>query len=275
MEDTEINIDNEQPILLFGIPLRFNSTQLIFREFTRFATIMAGLVTLIGAVFLKVWPVEQWYETRFLVLLCSLLTLIQHGCIYANLLSNGWGNDKGKFWCDVKIMIVRGFNTIRTTLRLVITPLLFVIYAMELQVTEPLTILFCTMLAIISELQTGLSENQNQYDISTETKFVDTNNQLLLEPLHQFQKEHVLQRVTFTPLVTGAVIQFVLITSLGFFGQTKTPTAPIIIIIYLTLLLLMAGLYLRRKWTFVEYGIYRSIVDIIILLVLTVAIHFF
>jgi len=211
-----------------------------------------------------------YIDVQIGITLISFLIFIQHVLVYANLIGNGWGTPKGKFWCEVKIMIARGFNTIRTSLRLLITPWLFIVMSVEVGITDPITILFLVMLAIISEINAGTSENQNQYDMQTNEKFVDSANQLLLEELNMYQKEHALQKVTWVPLIIYVIIQNILLAAL-ILGGDSIGFIPFIVLFHSVLQQLMSFLHLFGSWSFVQLEIFRSFVDLGLILLLVIA----
>jgi|TARA_B110000208_G_C11661384_1_gene391773 hypothetical protein len=269
--------ENEEPILLFNMPLRFQNTKLILREFSRCIASILLVITLLGLFLAYIAHPKidiELLSAQHGITFCSFFLFSQHALVYSNLVSNGWGNDKGKFWCEVKIMIARGFNTIRTSIRLFVTSLLFVIMAIELGVKDPITLLFLSMLAIISELNAGVVENQNQYDLPTNDKFVDSENQLLLEHLQVFQKEHPLQRVSWSPFVLTGSIQAILLVSL--FWGSKIGSAfglPCLISGYCISQLGMTVLHLCGVWTFVQLELFRSLVDVGIVTFSTIIIN--
>jgi len=271
IESEEIKAESiDQPILIFGIPLRFQNPELILREFSRFVACIAVALTIISCLLSYMTRRDGYVDVQIGLTLISFLIFIQHVLVYTNLISNGWGTPKGKFWCDIKIMVARGFNTIRTSLRLLITPILFIVMSVEVGITDPITILFLVMLAIISEINAGTSENQNQYDMQTNEKFVDSANQLLLEELNMYQKEHALQKVTWVPLIIYVIIQNILLAAL-ILGGDSIGFIPFIVIFHTVLQQLMSFLHLFGVLSFVQLEIFRSFVDLGLILLLVIA----
>ena len=272
IESVEIKAESidQQPILIFGIPLRFQNPKLTLREFSRFVACIAVALTIISCLLSYMTRRDGYVDVQIGLTLISFLIFIQHVLVYTNLISNGWGEQKGKFWCDIKIMVARGFDTIRTSLRLLITPILFIVMSVELGITDPITILFLVMLAIISEINAGTSENQNQYDMQTNEKFVDSANQLLLEELNMYQKEHALQKVTWVPLIIAVVIQNILLVAL-ILGGDSIGFIPFIVIFHTVLQQLMSFLHLFGVWSFVKLEIFRSFVDLGLVFILIIA----
>ena len=271
IESEEIKAESiDQPILIFGVPLRFQNPKLILREFSRFVACIAVALTIISCLLSYMTRRAVYIDVQIGITLISFLIFIQHVLVYTNLISNGWGTPKGKFWCEVKIMIARGFDTIRTSLRLLITPWLFIVMSVEVGITDPITILFLVMLAIISEINAGTSENQNQYDMQTNEKFVDSANQLLLEELNMYQKEHALQKVTWVALIIYVIIQNVLLAAL-ILGGDSIGFIPFIVIFHTVLQQLMSFLHLFGVLSFVQLEIFRSFVDLGLILLLVIA----
>ena len=272
IESVEIKAESieKQPILIFGVPLRFQNPKLTLRELSRFVACIAAALTIISCLLSYMTRRDGYVDVQIGLTLISFLIFIQHVLVYANLIGNGWGTPKGKFWCEVKIMIARGFNTIRTSLRLFITPLLFIVMSVEVGIKDPITILFLVMLAVISEINAGTSENQNQYNMQTNEKFVDSANQLLLEELHAFQKEHLLQKITWGPLIIAGIIQNVLLAALIIGGDSIRPV-PFVVLFHSVLQQLMSFLHLFGVWSFVKLEIFRSFVDLGLILLLVIA----
>jgi hypothetical protein len=273
LESNEIKAESivEQPILIFGVPLRFQNPKLTLREFSRFVACIAAALTIISCLLAYMTRRDGYVDVQIGLTLISFLIFIQHGLVYTNLISNGWGEQKGKFWCDIKIMVARGFDTIRTSLRLLITPLLFIVMSVEVGIKDPITILFLVMLAIVSEINAGTSENQNQYDMQTNEKFVDSANQLLLEELHAFQKEHALQKITWGPLIIAVIIQNVLLVAL-IIGGDSIGFIPFIVIFHTVLQQLMSFSHLFGVLSFVQLEIFRSFTDLGLVFISVIAI---
>ena len=268
--ESEETVVDQTPILIFSVPLRFQNPKLTQREFSRFVGISAAALTTLSCLLSYMTRRDGYVDVQIGLTLISFLIFIQHVLVYTNLISNGWGTPKGKFWCDIKIMVARGFNTIRTSLRLLITPILFIVMSVEMGITDPITILFLVMLAIISEINAGTSENQNQYDMQTNEKFVDSANQLLLEELNMYQKEHALQKVTWVPLIIAVVIQNILLVAL-ILGGDSIGFIPFIVIFHTVLQQLMSFLHLFGVWSFVKLEIFRSFVDLGLVFILIIA----
>ena len=271
IESEEIKAESiDQSILIFSVPLRFQNPKLTQREFSRFVGISAAALTTLSCLLSYMTRRDVYVDVQIGITLISFLIFIQHVLVYTNLISNGWGTPKGKFWCEVKIMIARGFNTIRTSLRLFITPLLFIVMSVEVGIKDPITILFLVMLAIISEINASTSENQNQYDMQTSEKFVDSANQLLLEELHAYQKEHALQKITWGPLIIYGTILNILLAALIIGGDSIRPV-PFVVLFHGVLQQLMSFLHLFGVWSFVKLEIFRNFVDLGLILLLVIA----
>ena len=144
------------------------------------------------------------------------------------------------------------------------------VMSVEVGIKDPITILFLVMLAIISEINAGMSENQNQYHMQTNEKFVDSENQLLLEELNMYQKEHTLQKITWGPLIIYGTILNILLIALIIGGDSIGPI-PFIVLFHSVLQQLMSFLHLFGVWSFVKLEIFRSFVDLGLMLLLIIA----
>jgi len=188
--------------------------------------------------------------------------------MYVNLISNGWGTSESRFWCDVKIMYSRGFNTIRTCTSFVSRSILFALMSIILNIGSWTTISLIVLLSIISEWQAGLSENKNQYDIKVHDKFM-RNDCLSLEALHyfQFQKKNTLTH--YMPFVVHCFIKTYLITTLlatsSEIDSNFTFGWPIVAIIVLYTYLIptfIDFMHLKNTITFCQVELYKLVLDI-------------
>ena len=192
--------------------------------------------------------------------------------MYANLFSGGWGAADSRFWCDVKIMYVRGFNTIRTISRMVSFSISLWLMAIILQINNTTTMALLPLLAIISEWQAGLSENQNQYDIKSFDKFTKDDDQTLcLESLNYFQSQKNERGKLTTSFVVNCLMKTYIITSLLMtWPSTETEMAfgiPIIVTIVLYTFIVPVILdlcYVKSGLTFCQVELYRMVMDIIL-----------
>ena len=266
-DDSVVN----QPIFIYNVPLRFQNPQLILREFSQFVAVVAAVFTILGLFLGYISNHLVGINASSLLIFSYLLIFIQHSLVYTNLLSNGWGTSQGKFWCEVKIMIARGFNTIRTSIRLLITPLLFTVMSVKLGIKDPLTILFLVMLSIISEINAGTSENLNQYDMQSNEKFIDSNQCLLLEYLNMYQKTNNLKKILWTPFCMSIIIQFVLLTALIICGSSRIGSIPFIVILYGVSQHILSCLHLLNVLTYVKLEIFRSFSELLFIIVSIVA----
>ena len=275
MEDPEAIIP---PIRICGLVFRIRATTLAFRELSQLCTVILSALCIVSICMMYLRPPVfygpldiRWLTIGALVAVCS-----QHLFSYFNLLMAGWGSSTGRFWCDVKIMIVRGFNTIRTLSRVVASPMLTVQLALLLGCTHTPALLFLCLLSVLGELQLGLSENQNQYDVQTHEKFVSDENRLLLETVHNYQAAHPLTNVSQVSFVVYALINISVTTILLLFREKVEEAAifamPIVVmlVLYIVCLPIFAHLsYLKGIWTFCEYEIYRSLGDVLLLTLVT------
>jgi len=124
----------------------------------------------------------------------------------------------------------------------------------------------------MAEFQSGIAENQNQYDIQTQEKFISEDNFLELEDVHQYQKEHPLTNIKFTPIFLYGFLNAYITTTLvinrsDMDSHIFFETPVIILIIFFNVILPICThvYYLKALCTFCELEIYRSICDTILL----------
>jgi hypothetical protein len=280
MEEMEtLPIETEvSPIKICRTTFRIRRPQLVMQELTQICALVMALLIVVGICVIYSRPSSTYdgVDIRWLTVVACFSLCVQHCFTFVNLRSAGWGSANGQFWCDVKIMMVRGFNTIRSISRMVSVPVLYVQMAYLLGCSCPSTRMLVVMLALLGEYQAVISENQNQYDVQTHEKFVSDDNFLLLEQVHKYQSEHPLTKVKHTPFVLHAVLNLYLATCLMMF-KTVVPhpiffATPVIVLLmtYTVCIPIMTHLlYLKGVWTFCELDIYRSISDVVLIVLLT------
>tara|TARA_B110001452_G_C15230082_1_gene426149 strand:+ start:403 stop:984 length:582 start_codon:yes stop_codon:yes gene_type:complete len=182
----------------------------------------------------------------------------------------GWGAANSRFWCDVKIMFVRGFNTIRTLGQFLSNTLLFILFAFTFGLETSLP--YISLLIIIAEWQTGIAENQNQYDQTIHEKFTNEKGELCLESLQQYQFTHPSTTVVWSPFVIACCIKTYIITCIMTLTQADnerlTFSTPIIVCIILWSHIIPSFLnfsYLKNAFTFCQLELYRTISDALFL----------
>jgi hypothetical protein len=203
---------------------------------------------------------------------CALYGLIPlsilYCCIYANLFMGGWGNPDGKFWCDVKIMYVRGFNTLRTIISFINTPLYIIYLANIFGIGDWLTLFLLGFTMFLAEWQNDISENQNQYDVKAFDKFINQDdNSLCLETLHEHQQAQTGQRV-WTPFMVYCAIKTIILTCVfvqwdhSDIDQTFGIPVAVLIVIYTFIVpLALNFLYMKNQFTFSQMELYRMTSD--------------
>jgi len=266
------------PIKICAVVFRIRYAQFAMRELSQLCAILLSVLCIVSVclIYLRTTTTYGRMDIRWLTVLATLSTCIQHLFSYLNLIMAGCGSSDGRFWCDVKIMIVRGFNTIRTVARLVSSPLLYVQMALLLGCDNTQALVFLCIVIVLAELQFGLSENQNQYDVQTQDKFID-DNKLLLEQVNKYQQEHPLTNVSIQAFVVYAILNVIVSTILllcqpALVGESIFFATPIVtmLIVYCTGIPILTHLfYLKGAWTFCEYEIYRSLADCLFLTLLT------
>lgn len=273
MEDPQETIEIP-PIKCCFIPFRIRRSRLALREISQLCALILSILCIISTcvIYIRTPILYSNTDIRCLALTACLIVFIQHLLTFLNLLTNGWGSSKGQFWCDVKIMFVRGFNTIRTMTRFASVTVLYIQLSFLLGCSNTSSLMLLVSVSIMAEFQSGIAENQNQYDIQTQEKFISEDNFLELEDVHQYQKEHPLTNIKFTPIFLYGFLNAYITTTLvinrsDMDSHIFFETPVIILIIFFNVILPICThvYYLKALCTFCELEIYRSICDTILL----------
>ena len=259
-------------LTIFQIPFRLQKETLKIHEMPRLCAIVVCLCGLCGTVtlFMREAIAFHGFNLRWIPVLVVFVTSVQYSVVYLNLSMGGWGAAKSRFWCDVKIMFVRGFNTIRTLGRFLSMTLLFAFLTFILG-APPACILYVGLLVVIAEWQIGIVENQNQYDQTIHEKFTNEQGELCLESLHTYQVKHPNQSVVWSPFVISCLIKTWTITCLFLTSELSKQwifATPLIVCVLLWSYILPSVLdfmYLKNVCTFVQLELYRMVSDIIFL----------
>lgn len=276
MEDPDI--PPEYPIKICGVVFRIRYAHLTLREVSQLCAMLLSLLCVMSVllVYIRAPVMYGGFDIRLLTVVSSFSVCAQHVFSYLNLIMSGWGSSSGRFWCDVKIMIVRGFNTFRTVSRLVSSPLLYIQLAYLLGCANPQALLFLVLIVVLIELHLGLSENRNQYDVQSHAKFVSDDQMLQLEQVSHYQQQHPLTNVSQVSFTVYAIVNMHLSSILLLFREPVSESLvfamPLVslLVVYCTCLPILTHLiYLKGLWTFGEYEIYRSLADVFFLTLLT------
>lgn len=275
MEDptnTLVDEPSKMDITIFSIPCRLQNASLKVHEIPRLCMVLLCMVGVCGMVTLFMRdPVSyNGFNMRIIPVGVVFISCIQSGIVYLNLAMGGWGAANSRFWCDVRIMFVRGFNTVRTLGHFLTTPLVFLLFAFTLGSED--SILYISLLVIIAEWQIGILENQNQYDQPIHEKFMNDKGELCLESLQLYQFKHPAHTVVWSPFVIACSIQTYVITCILLMSQTQverwTFSTPICVCIILWSYIIPSFLnfsYLKNVFTFCQLELYRTISDAIFL----------
>lgn len=270
MEDPEskntlMTEESSAPLTLCNLIVRIKSDQrLTMQDLCRFASAILVLqfICVIAIRFMRT-------DAYWLPVLAMLPTCLLYIVMYLNLLTGPWGSENGRFWCDVKIMYVRGYNTIRTVTRMFSISLLFIFMNHLLGNSQTLATLLLVVIMVVIEWQSGLAENANQYDIKAFDKFMD-GDRLCLESLHFFQLQKKSDQSHWMAYVIACVVKIYTVTCIFMTANTSTPSAvfqiPIIILITLYSILLptlIDFIYLKSMATFCQVEIVRTVSDVV------------
>lgn len=283
MEDPEtktslVDTTTEQslPITVFKLKCRIRYDTLHLRELPLICFLLLTILSLCGTsvIFMRESIPFHGLNLRWFSLFTLFACTIMYGLLFINIYNGGWGAADTRFWCDVKIMYVRGFNSIRTIMNWLTTSLVFIQLAILFNVESSL--LFIAMLVIISEWQAGISENQNQYDIKFTEKFTDIDQHLLVEFLHAYQLQHPLQKIDWVCFIIHSTLKIYILSVMFYISpglRTEMAfTIPFVVCSIVWKLILPCVLdfaYFKQVITFCQLEIYRMITDVVMLLFLT------
>lgn len=274
MEDPESKntLMNEEvvssmPLTLCNLICRIKSDQrLTMQELCKWASAIL-ILEFVCAIAIRFMRTTAYW----LPVIAMLPTCLLYVVMYLNLLTGPWGSENSRFWCDVKIMYVRGYNTIRTVTRMFSISLLFMFLNHLLGHSQTLATLLLILIIVVIEWQSGLAENANQYDIKALDKFMD-DDRLCLESLHYFQLQKKFEASHWMSFVIAFVAKLytvtcVFITSVG---EPSVPgpvfQIPIIIMITLYSILmptLLDFIYFKSMATFCQVEIMRTVSDVV------------
>ena len=256
------------PLRVCSATCRLSNNPLSLREIVKLAVCVLILQTICAGGL-----AISRSETSLLIWLCIgqvFTKCILYTFMYINLLSGGWGSSKSRFWCDIKIMYVRGFNTIRSITDMASFTLYLWITMLILEVDSELTAALLPLLAVIAEWQAGLSENQLQDDVNVADKFITDENLLSLEGLHWCQSQKKDPRTVTVPFVAHCLIKTYVFTCLlisGRRGETSLifgiPIVGLIVFYTYIATLTLDFMYIKRFQTFCQIELYKIIIDLI------------
>jgi len=265
-EDTVSSV----PLTICTVVFRLKRSTLTMQELTKFATALLTVFVICAIAVLFMRPsLENAPLGRWFVVLSILPTCILYVFMYLNLATGPWGSESSRFWCDVRIMYTRGFNTIRTVLNMFSNSLLLIFLCVLLGHTGPLVMQLIFVTSLIAEWQSGAAEHVNQTDIKVYDRFMD-GDVLCLEALHYYQSKHPIERVRWTPYVLASTIKFYVVTSILCTAKDsrqvlvfQIPIA-IAIVMYTCLSpLVLHFVYFKGFVTFSQLELYRTVLDIV------------
>lgn len=284
-DDIETNniISHEEqsaPVRCCFVPCRLRNPKLSVIELVRFAFFITLVECTTSLLVLKFVGSDVYSELildreviahvnlRILPALILIPIFLQYATIWLNLIAGGWGAPESRFWCDMKIMYVRGFNTIRTISQMCSTGLLLGFLAIAtLGMSDILTLAFLCPLAAVSEWQAGLIELQNQYDVKLDDKFA-ANESLCMESLHYHQQNRSRTVKTWTPFVLSNASKLYVIVWILYCASVLGiewsfyAVFIIAVVTYVSIIpCLLQYVYLRGHLTFSEVELYRTISD--------------
>lgn len=273
MEDPEektsfvhANENKTLPLNICYTPCRISSSTLTLQELIKSILCLSIIEAIFGFAFAFAQKNSRGppWIAAFMLVPQVFLYLFMH----TNLVSGGWGAPDSRFWCDVKIMYARGFNTIRTITRMISLTLGFWLIASILKIDSGTIICLLPLLAIITEWQSEISENQSQYDIKAFDKFIkDDDSTMCLESLHYYQA----QQTEHKPLTSSFFINiFIKIYVISCLLGTKVelnatfaiPTIVVTVLYICVVPIILDLLYMKSFITFCQLELNRIITDV-------------
>ena len=255
---------NSAPLTLCNILVRIKSDQrLTMQDFCKCtgAMLMLQMVCATGVRFMR--PNAYWLPVFALLPTCLLYVVM-----YLNLMTGPWGSESSRFWCDVKIMYVRGYNTIRTITRMCSISLLFIFMNQLLGHTQTLVTSILILIIMVIEWQSGLAENVNQYDIKAFDKFME-DGRLCLETLHFFQLQKKTETLHWMSFAIASFVKVYTVTSIFMTADGGTGPVfqiPMVVLITMYSILLPTLLdfaYLKAMSTFCQLEVIRAVADVV------------
>ena len=280
MEDIEskktLIIEEEttsQPIKCCNFVCRLQESELCLYELPRLCAVLSvvKLLCAISVLFMRPTVTKYQINIRILPVFALFASTVGYIATFANLKMGGWGSHDSRFWCDVKIMYVRGFNTVRIIIQMLTKSILFVFLVLMLNIDNPITVnCFVVLAVVLAEWQAGVAENQNQYDVKMYEKFVK-DGLLSIEMLHFFQKRHPKKHSTLAPFFLHVGILTYIVTIVlvdGTFDPGLVFAMPIVVSIAMYIYILpvvLQMMYYKNVCTFCQMEVYKMSVDMIVL----------
>ena len=273
--DSLVGTTDTPPIHIFGslgTRCRIKQDTLKLRELHQLTAVWLAAFSICACSvsFMREPVIKYGINIRWISIISLFVTTNMYIVKFMNVKMGGWGAENSRFWCDVRIMYVRGYNTVRTIFGWVTCSTLFGLLAMLMSVDSSL--LFIVTLMIIADWQAGIAENQNQYDIKFQDKFIDDNDYLCMEKLHSYQQRHINSNIVWSPFMIANGIKAYTLTAIIFHSngiqQDFVFVVPVIVLITMWAFILPCFLdfvYYKQIITFCKLEIFRMLVDCTIL----------
>jgi len=258
------------PLTFCTIVFRLKRARLALRELIKFAAaiLCVQLICSTGILFMRP-PVADVALGRWFVVLSMVPICVLYTFVYANIVTGPWGSEQSRFWCDIRIMYARGFNTIRTVLNMFSNTFLLMFLAALLGNDGALSLAYIFLLSVLSEWQFGIAENTNQYEIKAYDKFMD-GDILCVETLHCYQMQHRREKVSWSSFVCSMIIKFYVVTAMVCTADTtrqgfvfQIPIAISIVAYTCILPSVLSFMYFKGIGTFSHLELYRTIIDVV------------
>ena len=258
------------PLTLCSIVFRLKRPKLALRELIKFAAVILCIQMICSIAILFMRPsIDGIPYGRWVSVFALMPVTILYVFTYANIVTGPWGSEASRFWCDVRIMYVRGFNTIRTVLNMFSMSFFIMFLSMVLGNVGGLSLCLIVIVSVLSEWHMGMTENVNQYEVKAFDKFMD-GNILCLESLHFYQMQHKREKMKWTSFTFAIFIKLYLCTCIVATSSPRTnpilifetPIAVIIVVYTFILPTLLSFMFYKNILTFSQLELYRIIIDI-------------
>lgn len=279
MTDIESSDSLVQPVETKSTPMyclgsvkcRITEDTLKLQELHRLTAVLLSVCSICSCsiTFMRSPVLKYGLNIRWIPVVALFITTSMYILKFVNAKMGGWGAADSRFWCDVRIMYVRGFNTVRTIVNWLSSSVVFGMLALLLGVES--SVLFILMLNIVADWQAGMAENQNQYDIKFQDRFLDENDLLCVESLHHFHKQHTREKIVWTPFMIACFLKTYLLSCIIFYSGGISSdfifAVPMVVLIVGWVFLIPCFLnfvYLKQVITFCNLEMYRIMTDCVV-----------
>jgi len=238
-----------QPIHIFSYPFIYQQKEISLIQWKTVVTCYAILLSLVSMLL----SVDGWFWS---------IWALQHSVALLNIKTGGWGRETSVFWCDVNMMFMKSYNT----LRLVSIPCqLFVcarLFVPSLSYDQ--LVLFATIGWLLN-----IAEHENAHPLPEQAheECLHSGIHKIHHEQHRLQVQRTTYGITWNALGTSLLLFFY--TSTTMVIQYNVAIIPVL---YCMIMLLITLKYLLGYHTFIQHeismDIYQSISKTILFILL-------